>query len=259
MSTTRPTDTKSLLARLPGTESFELTLTNRSMVSPSLVELTLQGIPSTVVFEPGQDLMLAVPVEGGDGSFRRRYTVRRQRSESGEIDLWVDTLAGGPGATWAKTAPVGSHIEGLGPRGKVLLDPMADWHLFVGDLSFLSAAYAMAEGIDPPGQVLFLFEIESDDDAVTPTLGDDLAITLCYVERSDRALNDPSGLLAGLAALEFPEDDGHVYVGGELSVVAKLRAALVERGLTPEQINAKSYWRLGVSNAAHGEPKKDEA
>ena len=257
MSTTRPTDTKSLLARLEGTQAFELTLQERHALSPSLLSLTLTGLPPTLTLKPGQDLMLAVPVVGGDGSFRRRYSIRRWTAQ-GSVELWIDTVAGGPGSQWATTAPIGSTIEALGPRGKVFLDELADWHLFIGDLSFLSAAYAMAEHIDPPGQALFVFEIEEEADAVTPTLDGDIAVTVCFIERGGRDRNDPAGLLAGLAALEFPDDDGHVYIGGELSVVAAVRKTLLERGLSAEAVTAKSYWRLGVANLAHGEPKKTD-
>jgi NADPH-dependent ferric siderophore reductase len=257
MSTARPTDTASLLARLAGTQAFILTLETRNQLGPSLVSLGLRGLPADLNLVPGQDLMLAVPVEQGDGSFRRRYTVRRQDPTTGAVELWIHTAAGGPGTRWAVDAPIGSTIEAIGPRGKITLDAVADWHLFIGDLSFVSAAYAMAETIEAPGQALFVFEIDEDGDEVLPELDEGIGVTLCLLPRDGRAIDDPSGLLIGLKAIEFPEDVGHVYLGGELSVVAELRRALGARGLTKEQISAKSYYRAGASNAAHGEPKKD--
>jgi hypothetical protein len=39
-------------------------------------------------------------------------------------------------------------------------------------------------------------------------------------------------------------------------VVAGMRRTLLELGLTPEQISAKPYWRVGRANAAHGEPER---
>lgn len=257
MSTARPTDTPSLLARLTGTQAFVLTLTERSALSPTLVGLTLTGLPADLGLAPGQDLMLAVPVEGGDGSFRRRYTVRRHDATTGTVELWIHTAAGGPGTRWALDAPVGSTIEGIGPRGKITLDEMADWHLFVGDLSFLSAAYAMADAIEAPGQALFVIEIDEEGDELLPDLDEGIGVTVCFMSRDGRSVDDASGLLTGLKAIEFPEDLGHAYVGGELSVVAEVRRALEARGLIKEQISPKSYYRAGASNAAHGEPKKD--
>jgi NADPH-dependent ferric siderophore reductase len=56
--------------------------------------------------------------------------------------------------------------------------------------------------------------------------------------------------------VELPAGSGHAYLAGELGVVAAMRRTLVERGLTPEQISAKPYWRAGRANAAHGEPER---
>jgi hypothetical protein len=251
------TDTPSLLARLDGVAAYTLVLAARRQLSPAVLELVCEGNLSGFTAHAGNDLMLAVPIEGGDGSFRRRYTIRRVLKERNQIEFWIDTTADGPGSRWAKDIPIGSSIEVIGPRGKVTLDELADWHLFIGDLSFLSAAYAMAETIEPPGQALFIFEIDNPEDIVLPTLDDRIGVTFCVVERGGRTFDDAAGLQASLDALDFPADLGHVYVGGELSVVGSLQAALLKRGLAKEQINAKPYWRLGVANMAHGEPKKN--
>ena len=250
------TDTSSLLSRLPGVSAATLRLSGRTVLTPVLVEVTLSGPVGPLSPAPGNDLMLAVPVDGGDGSFRRRYTIRSFDQDAGVLSLWIDITAGGPGATWAATAPIGSTIEVVGPRGKVTLDALADWHLFIGDLSFLSAAYNLAEAIEPPGQALFIFEVDDRSHAPVPTLDEGVGVTFGVIERGGRALDDPAGLLAGLASLDLPDDDGHVYVGGELSVVAAVRRALRDRGLEAEAISAKPYWRFGVSNLAHGEPDK---
>ena len=226
------------------------------MLSDALAEVELTADLHSLRALPGNDLMLGVPVTGGDGSFRRRYTIRRSTESS--VTLWIDVTAAGPGATWAHSAPLGSTIEAIGPRGQVTLDPLADWHLFIGDLSFLSAAYAMAEAIEPPGQALFVLQVDDEAHLVTPILDDAVGVTLCVIERTGWGPSDPVGLLAGLGALELPEDEGVAYVGGELSVVAAVRSALLERGFSAEAIRSKPYWRLGVSNLAHGEPKKDD-
>lgn len=256
MSAERASDTTNLLARLDGVTAAVLTLVGRRHVSPSLIEVVLAGEVAALAGQPGNDLMLAVPIAGGDGSFRRRYTMRDVAVDEGKITLWIDSTSRGPGSIWAATAPLGSTIEAIGPRGKVVLDELADWHLFIGDTSFLAAAYALASAIEPPGQALFVFEIEDPADEITPALDEGIGVTAVFVERSGRSGNDPAGLLAGLAALELPDDIGAAYVGGELAVVAALRTALTERGFDEDAINAKPYWRLGVANQAHGEPDK---
>jgi NADPH-dependent ferric siderophore reductase len=256
---TNPTDTKSLLRRLDGTAAYSLTLRKRTALSPSVVALVLEGEIDSLHPAPGNDLMFGMTLDGTDGSFRRRYSIRKINHETASLELWIETRAGGPGSQWALNAPIGSTIEAIGPRGKVILDPMADWHLFIGDLTFLPAAYAMAESIDPPGQALFIWEIDDTADALLPKLDDQIGVTVGFVERSNRAFNDPTGLLRSLEALELPRDEGHIYVGGELSVVAAIKKVLLQRGFSTDAVSAKPYWRMGVANLAHGEPKKDAA
>jgi NADPH-dependent ferric siderophore reductase len=81
-------------------------------------------------------------------------------------------------------------------------------------------------------------------------------VTGIFVERRGRALNDPAGLLGGLAAFALPPDLGHVYLFGEFHVLRAIQSAVLDRGVAPEQISHKPYWRYGLSNAEHGEPDK---
>ena len=59
-----------------------------------------------------------------------------------------------------------------------------------------------------------------------------------------------------LNQLSLPEGRGQAFLNGELTVVNRLRGALVERGLAAEQISTKAYWRIGAPNAVHGEPDR---
>ena len=75
-----------------------------------------------------------------------------------------------------------------------------------------------------------------------------------------RAGADPASaghLVAALESVDLPDGRGHAYLAGELGVVAAMRAALLGRGLTAEQISAKPYWRSGRANAPHGEPERE--
>ena len=66
-----------------------------------------------------------------------------------------------------------------------------------------------------------------------------------------------TALMHGLAAFAFPQDEGHAYLFGEFSTNKAIRTALLDRGLSDEQISFKAFWRAGSANADHGEPKKD--
>lgn len=249
--------TAALLART-GAKMVPLVLLRREVLTPRLIELEFGGPVEDLVGLPGNDIMIDLPTPDPATIARRRYSIRTIDLDSNRLRLWIDQSSHGPGATWAASLPTGSAVTVIGPRGQVSLDLEADWHLFIGDLSFLSAAYAMAEAIEAPGQALFIFELEHEEDIVLPSLPEGVTVTLVLVERGERLANDPSGLLAALAALELPALDGHIYLGGELRVIAALRQALRDQGVNEDTIHAKSYWRLGVSNLSHGEPKKDD-
>jgi NADPH-dependent ferric siderophore reductase len=97
-------------------------------------------------------------------------------------------------------------------------------------------------------------EVAGPEERRAPTVGSGADAEVTWLERG----GDPpgrSGLLAEAATTAvLPGDRVHAYLAAELGVVAAARAALAARGLTPDRLSAKPYWRLGVANAAHGEP-----
>jgi NADPH-dependent ferric siderophore reductase len=220
-----------------------------------VIAIALRGNAVALAGAPGNDVMIRLSDANGR-LVSRRYSVRDVDATNDELTLWVTVDHVGPGSTWVQSATPGDEIDVIGPRGKIPLDPVADWHLFMGDISALAAAYRMAESIEVPGRVIFIIEIDAPDDALTATFDEGLGVTGIFVERRGRDLKDPAGLLSGLAAFELPPDLGHVYLFGEFHVVRTLVTAVTDRGVAPEQISHKPYWRSGLSNAEHGEPDK---
>ncbi len=240
-----------------GATSAVATVVATDTISPTLRSVTLSH-PDAVKLAgaPGQDIMIYVGEHDGHAR-RRRYSVRSVDPVAQELTLWIATTHEGPGAQWARDAAVGDSVDVIGPRGKIFLDEMADWHLFVGGTVALGAFYRMAESIDPPGRAVFVVELPDPADAVTPVLDEAITPTGIFIDRGDRVAGDPAGILSALAAFDFPPDEGHAYLFGEFSVVRAAQSALVDRGLAPEQISLKAFWRAGRDNADHGEPTKD--
>jgi NADPH-dependent ferric siderophore reductase len=238
-----------LLARLPGTAAYLLTLEGAELVTPSMRRLTFAGAEG-LVSEPGQDLMLAVPA--GDATYRRRYSIRRQHAATVTLDVVLH--GDGPGARWAAAIRPGDTVEALGPRGKIV--PVADvaWHLFCGDESALPATFSMVESLPAGVRAICLLEVDGPDDEQMPDA------VACELELRYLHRQGPPGSGTALAeaceALALPAGPGHAYVNGELRQVAGARSALVRRGLAADAVDHKSYWRLGVANAAHGEPAR---
>jgi NADPH-dependent ferric siderophore reductase len=253
--TTSPDASSLQLAERTGANAVRCEVVATARLSTSLMEVSLRGSAVALAGVPGNDIMLRLPDVHGR-LVSRRYSVRDVDAEKDELTLWVTTDHEGLGSSWVRTAAPGDEVDAIGPRGKIPLDPLADWHLFMGDVSALAAAYRMASSIEVPGRAIFIIEIDAPDDALGTTFDEGLGVTGIFVERRGRALNDPAGLLSGLAAFALPPDVGHVYLFGEFHVMRALLSAVTDRGVASEQISHKPYWRSGLSNADHGEPDK---
>jgi NADPH-dependent ferric siderophore reductase len=247
-------ETSALLSRLGDEVSlWKLEVTGVSDISPSMRRLwfTAPNL-AELSYQPGQDLMMAVPGPDGD-AFRRRYTIRSFDPSVPRIAVDIVVHGDGPGAQWAGSAGPGSRIEAIGPRGKVLVDRQADWHLFIGDDSGIPASLAMAESLGQDDEVMVLLEVDAENERHEP--GRPLDIQWLYRDGVDPASSDL--LLTALEGTTFPAGHGHAYVAGEMGVVARLRRHLLDRGLAADQISSKPYWRAGVANASHGEPARE--
>lgn len=245
-----------LLSRLPGVLALTLTLSDAHMVTPATRRLRFTGDGlSDLDVAPGQDLMVEVPAEGRH-FFRRRYTVRHLDRGAGWVDLDVVLHGDGPGARWAATVQPGQTVEAIGPRGKIFVAEGVDWHLFCADEASLPATFAMTEALAPDAQVTALVEVDGPADQLEPDGGPD-HLDLRWLHRTGPA-GDDAVMARAVADLELAPGHGHAYVFGELHQVAATRRVLIDRGMDPADVDHKAYWRLGVSNAAHGEPERPQ-
>ena len=242
------------LAERLGVLARRCRVASRRPLSPSLTESVLVGDAVALAGVPGNDVMLLVDEAS---PARRRFSVRDVDAAADSLTLWIATDHDGPAARWAQDATVGAEIDVVGPRGKIPLDESADWHLFVGDVSSLAAFYRLADSIEVPGRAIFIVELDHPDDALTAPFDEGLGVTGIFVDRDGRAPSDPAGLLSGLAAFALPPDEGHAYLFGEFSVMRVIKNALVDRGLEPQRISLKAYYRVGQANGANGEPAKE--
>lgn len=240
--------TSALLQRLPGVAAWDLVVVAAGRVTPSMqrLVLTADGL-DRLEHQPGQDLMVAVPPD----HVRRRYTIRRLDRAARTVELQIVLHGDGPGARWAAAARPGDRVEAIGPRGKVTVVPGADWHLFCGDESALPAVAAMVESLGTDATAVAVVEVpglEDEQPLAVPGGG------LRWLHRDGRPAGDGTALVDAVAGVTLPAGRGHAYLAGELRVVAAVREVLEERGLAPDQLSPKSYWRRGVANAPHGEP-----
>jgi len=80
-----------------------------------------------------------------------------------------------------------------------------------------------------------------------------LVTKVVYLEDPQKAV-PAAALPGGPAEGELPPGRGHAYLAGEVALVTALKATLLARGWSPDDISAKAYWNRGRANAGHGEP-----
>jgi NADPH-dependent ferric siderophore reductase len=244
-----------LTGPLAATTRMQLEVVDSAPLSLGMQRLMLTAPElAGLQYQPGQDMMLMVAVDG-DRPVRRRYTIRALDHARRLLTLDVVRHAGGPGERWVAAARPGDRVEGIGPRGKIFLAEAADWHLFVGDDSALPAYLTMAGALPAGARALVILEVPGpagEQDLVTAA---DAEVT--WLHRDGGSAGDPAALAAAAAAVTLPPGRGHAYLAGEATVVLRLRETLAARGLAPEQISPKAYWGRGRANASHGEPAKE--
>jgi NADPH-dependent ferric siderophore reductase len=141
------------------------------------------------------------------------------------------------------SAKRGDTIDIRGPRGRIGLNPAADWHLFLGDETCIPAIFALAESL-PKGAKAFAF-IEVGSDASKLPLTTDADLKLEWLMRKTSEPGPSDLLLDAMKTFSFPSGQGHAVVIGETSNVRNQRHALLDRGFDRSQIYAEGYWRPG--------------
>ena len=247
-------DSVAVAARM-GARRMDLTVVSVRTLTPTLVRVELTGDDLRGLdARPGQDLMLTA--DATSPVLRRRWTMRDLDPLAGTVALDVVLHTDVDGASRLHLAAPGDVVEAIGPRGKVHLVPDAQVHHFLGDQSFLPAAFAMAEAVTTPAMAEVTLTVPSVDDRL-PLQAPACPDGVTWVEPG--ADDEATGLaLLAASGLGDPEDGVVAYVGGEMTLAATIRTALVrDRGWPREAVLPKPYWRRGTANARHGEPGRD--
>jgi NADPH-dependent ferric siderophore reductase len=247
-------DSAAVAARMDA-RLMPLTVVAVRSLTPTLVRVELAGDGLRgLAAEPGQDLMLTAT--SSSPVLRRRWTMRDLDPVAGTVAVDVVVHPEVEGTSQLHLAAPGDVVEAIGPRGKVHLVPNARLHHFLGDQSFLPAAYAMAEAVVAPATAVVTLTVPSVDDRLA------LAATACPAGTTwvDAAADDAATGRALLAASGLGDHEEGVvaYVGGEMTLASTIRSALVkDHGWPREALFPKPYWRRGAANARHGEPARD--
>jgi NADPH-dependent ferric siderophore reductase len=238
------------LLGMPGVQPLEFEVADVADIGQRMrrIHLTAAAL-AEFTYQAGQDVMLVL---GGTAErpVSRRYSIRSLDRPTRTLELNIVTHGvHGPGARWAAAVSVGARVDGVGPRGKVVLDRSADWHLFLGDESAAPASLNMLEALPSSMPGAAYLEVASAADEL-PTDAPDVE----WLHRGDTPATASALLVEAMRSAVLPPGRGHVYIAGEVQIVAEVQRAALARGLAPEQINAKAYWGRGKPNADRGEP-----
>jgi len=200
---------------------------------------------------PGQDVALTFR-RGDTPPVRRRYTIRHYDANGLLLDLDFVLHGDGPGMRWAQAACPGDSIEVVGPRGKITVVRDAAWHLFAGDATAVPGALAMIEALPRDVPSVAFLQVDGPEERQSVD-GDRRQQIAWHYELAEP--KEDAGLTAALAGGALPPGRGHAYLAGEVALVTALKATLLARGWSPDDISAKAYWNRGRANAGHGEPE----
>ncbi|MFJ7268418.1 siderophore-interacting protein [Streptomyces sp. NPDC099050] len=186
---------------------------------------------------------------------QRAYTVRAW--DPARLELTLDFVVHGDeglAGPWAARVQPGELVRFLGPGGAYAPDPVAGWHLLVGDESALPAIAAAMERMPAGARVHALVEVRGPHDELKIATPD--GTVPVWIHRGSRPIGE--ALTESVQALAFPSSDVHAFVHGEAGFVRSLRRHLrVERGIPRERLSISGYWRLGETDEGWRAIKRD--
>lgn len=178
----------------------------------------------------------------------RTYTIWDYEPRERAIELRVHLYGGdGIGLRWAETVRPGDPVTFWGPQGDFATRD-ADFHLFAGDETGTCAFGPMIRGLGEGARVYGVLESDRPGDELPMPGGHDLR----RVHRDGASAVASPALLAGLAELELPGNNGAAYVAGEARTCRLVRNFLVrERNWPRKSIRVKPFWAPGKRGLHH--------
>ncbi len=186
-------------------------------------------------WSPGDKVKLHV-----GGGILRSYTPAWVDRAAGWMDIVVHVHGNGPASAWAEALRGGEALTFLGPARSMpsQIDEHTPWALVLGDETTVGLARALTDACPASTQILGAIELAPEDRPALDVLGVPLAAVSRIGDQHGEALRQ------WLAETWVPPGEGVAWLSGEVSVVVELRAALLERGLSREQIRIKPYWSM---------------
>ncbi|MFD0922748.1 siderophore-interacting protein [Saccharopolyspora rosea] len=213
-------------------------------VNPEMREIRLRGPAlARLSSKPGAHLPVEVPVPGQQPVLRT-YSVWRHSPADASLTLRVAVhRPGGPGSRWATAAAAGDRIRLGVPRNRIVLDPRAAYHVFVGEETGAVPLLAMLAALPADAEVFGVLETTGPDQEMSPPSG---ARSLHWVHRGRAPAAGSTVLLRGVRELDLPRRPGVAYVAGEARTCqAVVRHLVRDRGWPRPAVKVQTHWTPG--------------
>ena len=171
----------------------------------------------------------------------RTYSIWSHTGDQIELCVY-EHAEDGPGSRWAATLKAGDEVSFRRPEGRLVLDPAAPYHLFVGEDTATVAFGAMLRAL--PAEASAYAVLEAAGPAARLPLPGKAEVT--WVDREDAPAANSTLLIEALRAANLPQAPGIAYVAGEARTCQAARTHLVrDRGWPRRSVIVKPFWAPG--------------
>ena len=252
---------------------YPVSIRRLQWLTPRVANLLLHG-PALSGFEPappGAHIKLILPPPGvtdtpqplrHDGRrpvfaagvtppFLRTYTPLRYNPETLELEVEMLRHGDSPASNWLRAAKPGHRIIAAGPRGGWDPPQDGDWYLVLADDTGIPAAVQVLQAL-PDRPITALFEVadERERRPLPPTPAD----LPTWLYREPQRLAPGLPLERAVDRTPIPAGRGYVWMALEAAAMRRIRRSLIEdRGLPPQQMVTRGYWKLGAPDHPDGD------
>lgn len=219
-----------------------------------------------VFFPEDGEAVPEVPELGPNGIVRDPARTRPYRSRDytprhgalltdGVLEIDVVLHDHGVAADWARRAEVGDTLGVAGPRGSHLLTTAVDAFVLCGDETALPAIQNWLLAAPPDSTALAIVEVDDEHDI--QELSGPPGVDVVWALRRGVAPGQGSILIDAVRSADLPPvATTFFWAAGEAGIIRQIRRHLIdERGIAPDFVETRGYWRLDTED--HQEPHDD--
>ncbi|MGW4027438.1 siderophore-interacting protein, partial [Streptomyces sp. NPDC005009] len=178
----------------------------------------------------------------------REYTVRRFDPAAGEIDIDIAPHEGGLASDWARSVTPGAVTHVAGPPGGLIVPPVYDRYLLVGDITALPAVARWLEQLPRSARGWAFVEVADATEEIPLSAPE--GIEVHWLHRGDRPAGTGDLLARSVTAVTVPEGERlYAWIAGEAGQIKPLRRWVREElGLPRTDHEITGYWKRGAAD-----------